>query len=107
VLVIKNTAALGNGARTLAQQLKQLPGVENASLTAYTPTSNIFGITAYFPKATVSTNSSMLTQYRPVDDAYIKPLCHCFNGRKLSVHQGVAGQCCEIIKSRITVFNTL
>jgi len=74
VLIIKNTEGLNNQAQTFKQQIKQLSGVENASLSGYVPTGEASNITALFPDATLNSNTSMLTEFWPVDQDYITTL---------------------------------
>jgi len=74
VLIIKNTESLNNQAQTFKQQIKQLPGVEDASLSGFVPTGEASNITALFPDATITSHTSMLTEFWPVDESYIKTM---------------------------------
>jgi putative ABC transport system permease protein len=71
VLVIKNTTSLGKQAGVLKQELKQLPGVVNATMTSYLPTGEDRNITGLFPDRTIDIKKDMLTEFWPVDEDYI------------------------------------
>jgi len=74
VLIIKNTESLNSQAQTFKQQIKQLPGVEDVSLSGFVPTGEASNITALFPDATLTSHTAMLTEFWPVDEDYIKTL---------------------------------
>jgi putative ABC transport system permease protein len=74
VLVIKNTTSLGKQADVLKQELKQLPGVVNATMTSYLPTSDDRDITGLFPDRTIDIKKDMLTEFWPVDEDYISTI---------------------------------
>ena len=74
VLIIKNTERLNNQAQIFKQQIKQLPEVEDASLSGFVPTGVASKITALFPDATLTSHTSMLTEFWPVDEDYIKTM---------------------------------
>ena len=85
VLIIKNTENLNNQAQTFKQQIKQLQGVEDASLSGFVPTGEASNITALFPDATLTSHTSMLTEFWPVDENYIKTMGMQFqSGRNFS-----------------------
>ncbi|MFT3948802.1 MAG: ABC transporter permease [Agriterribacter sp.] len=87
VLIIKNTESLNSQAQIFKQQIKQLPGVEDASSSRYTPTGDRSNITALFPDATLNTHASMLTEFWPVDEDYIKTMgMQLQAGRNFSVN---------------------
>jgi putative ABC transport system permease protein len=71
VLVIKNTRVLNGQAKILQQELKQLPGVVNASLCGYTPTGNTRNPDAIFNSKTSSPENAVFTEIWPVDEEYI------------------------------------
>jgi len=74
VLIIKNTERLNNQAQTFKQQIKQLPDVEEASFSGFVPTGTASSITALFPDVTLTSHTSMLTEFWPVDEDYIKTM---------------------------------
>lgn len=74
VLVIKNVSVLGNQAKILKQEIKQLPGVLNATLSSYLPTGEERSMTALFPDQVIDIKKIMLTGFWPVDEDYIKTL---------------------------------
>jgi len=74
VLIIKNTERLSNQAQTFKQQIKQLPDVEDASFSGFVPTGTASSITALFPDVTLTSHTSMLTEFWPVDEDYIKTM---------------------------------
>jgi putative ABC transport system permease protein len=85
VLIIKNTEGLGARPKTLKDQVKQLAGVVNASMSLYVPTGGNSYITALFPSSAVLTNESMLTEFWPVDEGYVKTLgLQLISGRDFS-----------------------
>lgn len=74
VLIIKNIESLNGQVQTFKQQIKQLPGVDDVSLSGYTPTGEASNVTAIFPDATLTSHTSMLTEFWPVDEEYIKTM---------------------------------
>lgn len=74
VLIIKNTESLNLQAQTFKEQVKQLPGVEEASLSGFVPTGAASNITALFPDATLTSHTSMLTEFWPVDESYLNAM---------------------------------
>ncbi|GAA3985315.1 ABC transporter permease [Mucilaginibacter dorajii] len=71
VLVIKNTGVLGNQAKILKQELKQLPGVVSTTLSSYTPTGDDRNKTGLFPDATIDIKKDVLSEFWPVDEDYM------------------------------------
>ncbi|MEP6610477.1 MAG: ABC transporter permease [Mucilaginibacter sp.] len=74
VLVIKNTNLLGNQAKVLKQELKQLPGIVNTTLTGFTPTGDDRTKTGLFPSKKIDIKQDMLTEFWPVDEDYISTM---------------------------------
>ncbi len=80
LLLIKNVNALSNP-QLLKQQTKQLPGVVDATLSAYYPTN-----TTHFPNSISSENKSgLLAEYWSVDEDYLHTMgMHLQTGRGFS-----------------------
>ncbi|MDB5089606.1 MAG: putative transport system permease protein, partial [Mucilaginibacter sp.] len=74
VLVIKNTTSLGKNAQILTQELKQLPGVVNTTMSAYTPTGSDRLKTGLFPDKTIDIKKDLLTEFWSVDENYINTM---------------------------------
>ncbi|WP_439695945.1 ABC transporter permease [Mucilaginibacter sp. AW1-7] len=80
LLLIKNVNALNNP-QLLKQQVKQLPGVVNATLSAYYPTN-----TTHFPNSISSEHKSgLMAEYWSVDEDYLHTMgMHVLTGRGFS-----------------------
>ncbi|MDO3643989.1 ABC transporter permease [Mucilaginibacter sp. L3T2-6] len=74
VLTIKNTSALGKNAKVFAQELKQLPGVVNATVSGYTPTGDERLKTGLFPGKPFDIKQDILSEFWPVDENYISTM---------------------------------
>jgi putative ABC transport system permease protein len=85
VLVIKNSNVLGKQADVLKQEVKQLPGVLNATMSSYQPTGNERLKTGLFPDQTIDIKKDILTEFWTVDDDYIKTMgIKLIDGRNFS-----------------------
>ncbi len=73
-LVIKNTAVLGNQARILKREIKQMPGVLNATMSTYLPTGEDRNVTGLFPTLPIDIKQDVLSDFWPVDEDYINTL---------------------------------
>lgn len=74
VLVIKNTAVLGNQALSLKHELKQMPGVVNATMSLYQPTGDDRLITGLFPHREIDVKNDILTEFWSVDEDYMNTM---------------------------------
>ncbi|MDB5000911.1 MAG: cell division protein FtsX [Mucilaginibacter sp.] len=74
VLVIQNAFELNNQARVFKQEVKQLPGVTNATMTGYLPTSGNRGTAIYYKDATLDQKKSIMPQSWEVDADWIPTL---------------------------------
>jgi putative ABC transport system permease protein len=74
VLVIKNTYELGNQANIFKQEVKQLPGVVNATLTQFLPTSGSRTTDALFKDQSKDPKKTIFPQLWQVDHDYLKTL---------------------------------
>lgn len=74
VLIIKNTTALGKQANVLKQELKQLPGVVNTTMTSYLPTGDDRNVTGLFPDRVIDIKKDMLAEFWSVDEDYISTM---------------------------------
>jgi len=85
VLVIKNVSTLGNQSKILKEEVKQLPGVVNATMSTYTPTSEERLETGLFPDRAIDIKKDMLTEFWPVDEDYINTMgIKLIDGRNFS-----------------------
>ncbi|MEO8886133.1 MAG: ABC transporter permease [Mucilaginibacter sp.] len=74
VLVIQNAWELNNRAKIFKQEIQQLPGVVNATLTGFLPTSANRNTSVFFKDATKDPKKSIFPQAWHVDNDYIKTL---------------------------------
>jgi putative ABC transport system permease protein len=74
VLTVQNVWALGMQAKLFKQEVKQLPGVLNATLTGDTPTSGNSNSGSIFKSPTLNASSGLLVQQWQVDENYINTL---------------------------------
>jgi putative ABC transport system permease protein len=73
-LVIKNTGVLGNQAKILKREIKQMPGVLNATMSTYLPTGEDRNVTGLFPALPIDIKQDVLSDFWPVDEDYINTL---------------------------------
>jgi len=86
VLVIHDAFALGGKAKTFKQQVKQLSGVEQVTLTGFLPTTNNRNTALFCKDATKDPKKSIFPQTWRVDEDYIKTLgMQIVKGRAFSV----------------------
>ncbi|WPU91081.1 ABC transporter permease [Mucilaginibacter sabulilitoris] len=74
ILIVKNTGALGNQAKIFKQEVKQLPGVDDATLTGYLPTADYRNTSALFQDPTLDQKRGILPQVWSVDEDYLRTL---------------------------------
>ncbi|HVV55054.1 MAG TPA: ABC transporter permease [Mucilaginibacter sp.] len=74
VLIIKNTGSLDKKAIVLTQELKQLPGVVNTTMTSYLPTGNDRNMTGLFPQLPIDIRQDVLSEFWPVDENYLNTI---------------------------------
>jgi putative ABC transport system permease protein len=75
VLVVKNAFELGKHAQSFKQEVKQLPGVVNVTLTGFLPTTQARSTSIFFKDASMTDQkSSIFPQTWAVDEDYIKTL---------------------------------
>ncbi|MCC8426441.1 ABC transporter permease [Mucilaginibacter sp. UR6-11] len=85
MLVVKNTAVLGPRAKILRQEIRQMPGVLNATMSTYLPTGDERNITGLFPSVPIDIKQDVLSDFWPVDENYIGTLgIHLIAGRNFS-----------------------
>jgi len=87
VLIIQNTFELNNQARIFKQEIKQLPGVVDATLTGFLPTSNWKNTSIFFKDAAFDQKKALFPQTWEVDEDYIKTL-----DMKMAVGRNFSGQ---------------
>lgn len=73
VLVIKNVSVLDN-AKILKEEIKQIPGVVNATLSGFLPTGSLRAPDAVFSSNTPDAKNALFTEIWPVDEAYLKTM---------------------------------
>lgn len=74
VLVIKNTDVLGRNAASLKNELKQMTGVVNVSMSAFQPTGDLRLRTGLFPSLPIDIKGVLLTEFWPVDEVYMRTM---------------------------------
>jgi putative ABC transport system permease protein len=78
VVVIKNTVGLSN-AQTFKEQVKQIAGVSNASLSGFLPTGSLRQPNSVFTNRVPNSRNALFTEIWPVDEDYLPTM-----GMKLS-----------------------
>ncbi len=71
VLIIPNTGALGDHARTFKDEVDKLPGVTGGTLTSYLPDHDFGGARAYFKDATANAAETFLLNEWTVESNYV------------------------------------
>ena len=85
VLILQNTNALGNNTKAFKDEILQIPGVQNATMTGYLPTSDWRSDSPLFPDATLDPKKAVSMQIWGVDENYIPTLdMHIIKGRNFS-----------------------
>jgi putative ABC transport system permease protein len=85
VLIVKNTGALGNQAKIFKQEIKQLQGVDDATMTGYLPTADYRNTSAVFQDPTLDQKRGILPQVWSVDEDYLNTLgIKMISGRNFS-----------------------
>jgi putative ABC transport system permease protein len=85
VLIVKNTGALGRQAKVFKQEIKQLPGVDNATMTGYLPTADYRNTSAVFQDPTLDQKRGILPQVWSIDEDYLSTLSiKMISGRNFS-----------------------
>ncbi|HVS94653.1 MAG TPA: ABC transporter permease [Mucilaginibacter sp.] len=74
VLVIKNTAILGKQAESLKKEIKQMPGVVNATMSLYQPTGDDRMKTGLFPDKEIDVKKDILSEFWSVDEDYVNTM---------------------------------
>jgi putative ABC transport system permease protein len=74
VLVIKNVNVLGKQAKILKREIKEMPGVVNATMSTYLPTGQDRNMTGLFPELPIDIKHDVLCEFWPVDEDYISTL---------------------------------
>ena len=72
--VIKNTNVLGNRAKILKDELKQLADVQNATMSSYQPTGDEDLKTGLFPHEKIDIKEDILTEFWSVDEDFINTM---------------------------------
>jgi putative ABC transport system permease protein len=84
VLVIKNSNILDN-AKVLKQAIKQIPAVENASLSGFLPTGSLRAPDAVFKDKEPNQKNALFTEIWPVDEDYLNTMgMRVIKGRNFS-----------------------
>lgn len=78
VVVVKNTVGLSN-AKTFKEQVKQIAGVNNASLSGFLPTGSLRQPNSVFTNRVPNSRNALFTEIWPVDEDYLPTM-----GMKLS-----------------------
>jgi putative ABC transport system permease protein len=71
VLILQNAYSLGNQAKTFRQELLNLPGVQNASMSGFLPTGGSRTDSPLFPDVSLDQKRAVSMQNWWVDEAYI------------------------------------
>src|SRR6185437_1115679 len=74
MLVLKNTNLLGAQAKIFKQEVKQISGVEDATMSSYLPTGKERNLTGLFPQLPIDIKQDVLSEFWPVDEDYLKTL---------------------------------
>ncbi len=87
VLIIHNAFELGNHSQAFKQEIKQLPGVQNATLTGFLPTSLNRSTAIFYKEAVADPKKSIFPQTWNVDEDYVKTL-----GMKIAAGRNFSNQ---------------
>ncbi|SDT29923.1 putative ABC transport system permease protein [Mucilaginibacter mallensis] len=87
VLVIHNAFELGNHSQAFKQEIRQLPGVQNATLTGFLPTSLNRSTAIFYKEAVADPKKSIFPQTWNVDEDYVKTL-----GMKIAAGRNFSNQ---------------
>lgn len=74
VLIVQNVSELNKQAKVFKQEVKEIPGVINATMTGFLPTSNWKSTSIYYKDATLDQKKSLFPQSWEIDEDYIKTL---------------------------------
>ena len=74
VLIIQHAFELGDHAKTFKQEIKQLPGVSNATLSGYLPVKSNRATGIFYKEAVADPKKSLYPQIWSVDEDYIATL---------------------------------
>jgi putative ABC transport system permease protein len=74
VLIVQNIFELQNQAKIFKQEVKEIPGVINATMTGFLPTSNWKSTAIYFKDASLDQKRSMFPQNWEIDEDYVSTL---------------------------------
>jgi len=74
VLIIQHAFELGDHAKIFKQEIKQLPGVTNATLSGYLPVKSSRGTGIFYKEAVADPKKSLFPQIWSVDEDYISTL---------------------------------
>jgi len=74
VLIIQHAFELGDHAKTFKQEIKQLPGVTNATLSGYLPVKSTRGTGIFYKEAVADPKKSLFPQIWSIDEDYISTL---------------------------------
>jgi len=86
ILVVNNVWALGNGAKTFKEEIKQLSGVESVTISGALPTGGTRNSTSFFKDQVLDQKRAVTSQEWTVDEDYIKTLkIKMLSGRNFSV----------------------
>jgi len=85
VLVVKNTNVLGKQAEFLKKEIKQMPGVVNATMSLYQPTGDDRLKTGLFPDREIDVKKDILSEFWSVDEDYLNTMgLKLLSGRNFS-----------------------
>lgn len=73
VLVIKNVQVLKN-AKTFKEQVKQIPGIENSTLSGFLPTGSLRAPNSVFKDKEATAKNAIFTEIWPVDEDYLNTM---------------------------------
>jgi putative ABC transport system permease protein len=86
VLIIQHAFELGDHAKTFKQEVKQLPGVANATLSGYLPTTSNRNTGIFYKEAVADPKKSIFPQIWSVDEDYVSTLAMKIKaGRNFSI----------------------
>jgi putative ABC transport system permease protein len=74
VLTIKNTGVLNNAAEILKQEIKQLPGVTNVTLSSFLPTGKNRNPDAVFANKVLAPKNALFTEIWTIDEDYLNTI---------------------------------
>jgi putative ABC transport system permease protein len=74
IITINNTSALGDQAKTFKNELLQISGIQNATMSGFLPVNYNRNNNVFFPSASLVASTGMTMEIWPIDENYVPTL---------------------------------